>query len=274
MDSMPKISAYIICYNEVDKIGDAIRSVAWADEVVVADSHSIDGTVAVAESLGARVVQIPFQGFGDLRNQAVAACSHDWIFSLDSDERCTPEVGAEIRKVMTEGDSDAFLVPRRNFFMGREIRHSGWYPNYRQPQLFRRDALAYDQSPVHEGYVLTSPKPLGRLHNAIWQLPFKDFGEVIHKMNRYSSLGASKRRQQGSSFAEGLGHGLWAFLKHYLFKRGFLDGWAGFLIAFSYFEVTLYRYFKAVELECRPRWEQDWKSITTVRSDPATRPGP
>ncbi len=130
---MKKISVYIIAYNEADKICDAINSVLWADEIVVADSYSQDNTVALAEQLGARVIQLPFQGFGDLRNQAMAACSHEWIFSLDSDERCTPEVRDEILTCLHDPQADAYYVTRRNFFMGRWIRYSGFYPDYRQP---------------------------------------------------------------------------------------------------------------------------------------------
>ena len=258
---MPRISAYIIAYNEAAKVADAIRSVQWADEVVVADSHSTDETAGIAQALGARVVQIPFQGFGALRNAAVAACTHDWVFSLDSDERCTPEVGQEVRTLAQRAEHGVFFVPRRNFFLGREIRHSGWYPNYRQPQLFRKDAMRYEMSPVHEGFELSPGVTAGYLSHAIWQLPFRDLAESISKMNRYSSLGATKRRQTGSSWGKALVHGGWAFWKHYLFKRGFLDGWAGFIIALSYFEVTFYRYAKAVELELEARWAADWKDI-------------
>jgi glycosyltransferase involved in cell wall biosynthesis len=259
---MPKISAYIIAYNEAEKVADAIRSVAWADEVVVADSHSTDGTTQIAESLGARVVQIDFAGFGKLRNDAVAACSHEWIFSLDSDERCTPEAARELRACAAAAQHGAFFVPRRNFFLGREIRHSGWYPNYRQPQLFRKGAMQYENSPVHEGYELAPGVTTGHLRHAIWQLPFRDLAESIHKMNRYSSLGATKKRQAGSSYGRAFGHATWAFLRHWVFKRGFLDGWAGFIIAFSYFEVTFYRYAKAVELEQQQDWMREWKRIT------------
>jgi glycosyltransferase involved in cell wall biosynthesis len=259
--SVGPISVYIIAYNEAEKVADAIRSVAWADEIIVADSHSTDDTVRIAESLGARVVQITFKGFGMLRNDAVAACTHDWVFSLDSDERCTPEAAAEIRARVAQGDADAYFVPRRNFFLGREIRHSGWYPNYRQPQLFRKSQMGYDSSPVHEEYVLAPGARTGYLQSAIWQLPFKDLAEVVAKMNRYSSLGATKKRQSGSSYSKAFTHAIWAFWKHFLFKRGFLDGWAGLVIALSYFEVTFYRYAKAVELEHQARWAQDWKDV-------------
>lgn len=259
--SVPKISVYIIAFNEAEKVADAIRSVPWADEIVVADSHSTDGTAAIAESLGARVVQIDFQGFGALRNEAVAACTHEWVFSLDADERCTAEAGQELRAVAEQGAHGAYFMPRRNYFLGREIKHSGWYPNYRQPQLFRKSAMRYEMSPVHEGYEMGPGETVGHLRHAIWQLPFKDLGEVVAKMNRYSSLGAAKKRQAGSSYGKGLSHGIWAFLKHFVFKRGFLDGWAGFVIALSYFEVTFYRYAKAVELAEQDRWGEGWKNV-------------
>lgn len=261
---MHKLSVYIIAYNEADKIADAISSVGWADEVIVADSHSTDDTARIAESMGARVVQVPFSGFGALRNQAIRACRHKWIFSLDSDERCTTAVRDEIRTILAAPNPThvAYLVPRRNYFLGREIRHSGWYPNFRQPQLFRRDMMKYEESPVHEGYEILDPNvTVGQLRQAIWQLPYKDLSEVIAKMNRYSSLGAIKPRQSGSSFPKALGHGTWAFLRHFLFKAGILDGWAGFVIALAYFEVTFYRYAKAVELANRARWDDGWKKI-------------
>ncbi|MFN8917456.1 MAG: glycosyltransferase family 2 protein, partial [Burkholderiales bacterium] len=148
---MQKISAYIIAYNEAEKIVQAVSSVLWADEIVLADSGSTDGTAEIASQLGARVVQIPFHGFGDLRNQAVQACSHDWIFSLDSDERCTAEVRDEILHLLQANpEHQAYFVPRRNYFMGRWIKGSGWYPNFRQPQLFNRQAMRYSPDPVHE----------------------------------------------------------------------------------------------------------------------------
>lgn len=245
---MKKVTAYIIAFNEEAKIEAAVSSVLWADEVVVADSASTDRTAEIATSLGARVVQIPFEGFGALRNRAIEACTHEWIFSLDSDERCTPEVRDEILGLLAgEPAHDAYLVPRRNYFMGRWIKGSGWYPNYRQPQLFRKGAMRYTLEPVHEGFELLTGRPLGRLRNAIWQFPFRGLDEVIHKMNRYSSLGAEKLAPRRVSMWGALAHGAWAFAKHYFFKRGFLDGWAGFVIALGNFEGTFYRYAKGVE---------------------------
>jgi glycosyltransferase involved in cell wall biosynthesis len=245
---MEKISAYILALNEEEKIADAISTVAWADEVLVVDSGSTDATAQIAASLGARVVQIPFQGFGELRNQAIAQCPHDWIFSLDADERCTAEVRDEILAIASApAPHDAYLVPRRNYMMGRWIKGSGWYPNYRQPQLFRKGAMRYDSQVVHEGYELLTDRPLGKLKNAIWQIPFRNLDEIIRKMNRYSSLGARKLAGRRVSMAGALGHGTWAFVKHFIFKRGYKDGWVGFVIALGNFEGTFYRYAKRYE---------------------------
>ncbi|MDX8411395.1 MAG: glycosyltransferase family 2 protein [Mariprofundaceae bacterium] len=253
---MNKVSAYIIAYNEEAKIAEAIASVSWADEVIVADSYSSDRTAEIAASLGARVVQLDFKGFGKLRNDAIAACRHEWIFSLDADERCTIEAQMEILSVVASPDAaDAYYVPRRNFFLGRWIRYSGWHPDYRQPQLFRRGALVFnEQDEVHESFEVKGR--VAYLTQAIWQFPFRNLSQVLDKGNRYSSLGADKLERRGvrASMASALLHGLGAFFRIYILKRGFLDGWAGFVIAFGNFEGTFYRYAK---LAARQRgWDQ------------------
>jgi glycosyltransferase involved in cell wall biosynthesis len=247
---MQKISAYIIAFNEAEKIKAAVESVLWADEVVLVDSNSTDGTAEIAAGLGAQVVQVPFQGFGNLRNRGVEACQFDWIFSLDADERCTREVRDEVLGLLAgEPAHNAYRVPRRNFMMGRWIRGSGWYPNFRQPQLFRKGSMHYLPDSVHEGYEILDGKAIGTLRSAIWQFPFRNLEEVIRKANRYSSLGAQKLARKRVTMGGALGHGLWAFLKHYFFKFGFIDGWAGFVIAFGNFEGTFYRYAKRYEAE-------------------------
>ncbi len=245
---MQKISAYILAYNEAGKIEAAVSSVLWADEVIVVDSHSTDRTAELAAALGARVVQVDFEGFGPLRNRALEACRYDWIFSLDSDERCTAAVRDEILALLAgTPPHDAYLVPRRSYFMGRWISGSGWYPNYRQPQLFRKGAMRYKPDPVHEGYELLTDKPLGKLQNEIWQFPFRNFEQIVEKANRYSSLGAQKLAGKRVTMLAALGHATWAFIKHYVVKRGFKDGWAGFVIALGNFEGTFYRYAKGYE---------------------------
>lgn len=263
---MEKITAYIIAYNEQEKIASAVNSVLWADEILLVDSHSTDRTAEIAQSMGARVVQVEFKGFGDLRNQALAACTHGWIFSLDSDERCTPEVRDEILALISSNPPhDVFRVPRRNYFMGRWIRHSGFYPNFRQPQLFRKGALSYTPEQVHEGYELHTAKPLGTLKNAIWQVPFKNLEEILHKANKYSTLGAVKLAEKGrtATMFTAFIHGAWSFIQHYVMKRGILDGWPGFIIALGNFEGTFYRYAKLHEMRA------DWQLPDCA---PVTRP--
>jgi glycosyltransferase involved in cell wall biosynthesis len=248
-----KISAYIIAYNEIDKITDCINSVLWADEIILADSHSSDGTSELAQSMGAKVFHIDFNGYGNLRNEAVKYCKGDWIFSLDSDERCTEKVRDEILSLINNAPLDIYKVPRKNYFMGRWIKYSGWFPNYRQPQLFRSGMMSYDSKPVHEGYVSHSSKKIGTLKNEIWQFPFKNTEEVMLKANRYSSLGALKlnEKRKNGSIKQAFLHGMWAFIKHYFFKLGFLDGGPGFVIAFGNFEGTFYRYVKLYELQSK-----------------------
>ena len=249
------ISVYIIAFNEAEKIRDCINSVLWADEIILADSHSSDGTSEIAEELGAKVIHIPFNGYGDLRNKAISHCSGEWIFSLDSDERSTEEVRDEILTLIENAPLDIYHVPRKNFFMGRWIKYSGWHPNFRQPQLFKNGMMSYDLHPVHEGFISHSDKEIGVINNIIWQFPFKNTEEVIHKANHYSTLGVKKLQDRGKTggVLKAFLHGLWAFIKHYIFKLGFLDGGAGFVIAFANFEGTFYRYIKLTEIQ------SDWK---------------
>ena len=241
-----KLSVYIITYNEADKIAAAVQSVSWADEVLVLDSNSSDDTVKIATELGATVKQLPFTTFGKLRNDAIAACQHDWVFSLDADERCTAAAKTEILHCLTQPDADAYYVPRRNWFMGRWINYCGWYPDYRQPQLFRKTALVFDDhEEVHESFRVEGK--IGYFKAFIIQVPFQNLEQLLHKTQRYSTLGARKLERKGKSvsMSKALGHGLWAFFRIYVIKRGFLDGWAGFVLALGNFEGTFYRYAKA-----------------------------
>ena len=265
---MTKISVYIIAYNEADKIRSAINSVLWADEIILADSYSQDDTAVIARDMGARVVQIEFTGVGDLRNRAMAACSHNWIFSLDADERCTPEARDEILTTIELPEAaDAYYIPRRNFFMGRWIKHSGFYPDYRQPQLFKKGTLDFkNDDPVHEEYTIISDKPVGYLKQPIWQFPYKNLEEVAHKANKYSTLGAKKLLQRGRSAGmfTALCRGLWSFFHMYILKKGILDGWPGLVIAIGNSEGTYYKYAKLHELQAA------WQPPS---SPPLSRPG-
>jgi len=251
--SRPLISVYIMTFNEAEKIANAINSVQWADEVVVVDSFSTDGTDTIAKELGARVEQVAFRSFGQIRNAAIAACQHPWIFSLDADEQCTEASAQEMQAAVADPQADAYFIPRRNWYLGRWVMHSGWYPDYRQPQLFRQGVMRFDEeAEVHEEYTIDGSTAY--LKQDIIQFPFKDIEQMVHKMQRYSTLGAEKCQRQGKQggILKGLLHGLWGFFRLFVLKLGFLDGRAGFIIALGNFEGTFYRYAKLAAKQ------QDW----------------
>jgi len=249
MAPKPPVSVFILSKNEEHKIGAAMESVSWAAEVVVIDSFSTDRTVEIATGHGARVVQIEFRRFGELRQAGIENTAQPWIFSLDSDERCTPEARDEILRIVADaGSADAYLVPRQNFLLGRRIRHGGWYPDYRQPQLFRRGKMSYvAEDDVHEGWVLDGR--LGRMKNPIIQIPYRTLAEAIGKMNRYTSLGVAKQERKGVSagFARALLRAKWAFFKSYVLQLGILDGGPGLVIAVLRFENSFYKQAKLIE---------------------------
>ena len=246
-----KLSIYVLAYNEEDKISDCMESVMWADEVLLIDSHSTDRTAQIAKDFGAKVVQVDFAGFGKIRMAGIEHTSHEWILSIDSDERCTAESKQEILETINSEDSkDAYFIPRRNEFMGKEINYCGWYPNYRQPQLFKRGKMTYEANDlVHEDYTVDGT--VGYLKKEITQIPFLSISEIFYKMNRYSELGAEKLQSKGKklpSMPMIVLRSLWTFIRIYFLRLGILDGAAGFVIAFSNMEGTFYRYLKYREL--------------------------
>lgn len=249
MPPPPPVSVFILARNEEQKIAEALESVSWAGEIVVIDSNSTDRTVEIAREHAARVVQIPFLRFGELRQAGIAHTSMPWIFSLDSDERCTPGARDEILRIVANPNSaDAYLVPRRNVFMGREIRHSGWYPDYRQPQLFRRGMMDYaTEDHVHEGYVVKGR--LARMTNPIRQIPYSNLSEAIQKMDRYTTLTVAKMsgRSRGRGLLRALLGAKWAFFKAYVLQLGFLDGTPGMVIAILRFENSFYKHMKVAD---------------------------
>ena len=172
--AMEKLSACVITYNDEHTVAWSVSSVQWADEIVVVDTGSTDRTVEIAEPLGARVVRsVPFTGFGEVRNRAAAECRHAWILSLDADERCPPAARDEIKGAASPAGRRTTPIwsPRYNYFMGRLIRGSGWYRDSRTPQLYRQDCMRYLPALSHEGYELTTDKPVGRLDERVPALP-------------------------------------------------------------------------------------------------------
>jgi len=241
-----KVSALVIAYNEEPNIRACLETVTWADEIVLVDSFSTDATEKIAREFTEKVYQHEFRGFGRLRNEALTHTSHEWVFSLDTDERATPEVRDEIRRVLKdEPDADAYFVPRRNYFLGRWIRHSGWYPDYRQPQLFRKGRMRYREDLVHEGFELDGR--MGYLKEHVLQYPFRDIDHYLAKMDRYSDLMAQRLVQEGRRFRthQLVTHPLFTFAKMYVGRLGFLDGMPGVILAglYAYYAFVKYARF-------------------------------
>ena len=248
----PKVSVVVIAYNDALNLRPCLESVKWADELIVVDSYSTDSTEAISREYTAHVFQHAFSGFGKLRNDAVAHATHDWIFSLDTDERATAGIQEEIRSQLERGpEAEAFFVPRLNYFLGRLIKRCGWYPDYRQPQFFHKGHMRYTQNLVHETYELDGR--IGYLHSHVEQYPFRDIDHFLMKMDRYSTLMAEEmvKRQRTFHVHQLFSHPLFTFFKMYVMRRGFLDGKPGLILSGLYAYYTFVKYAKFWEMTSR-----------------------
>jgi glycosyltransferase involved in cell wall biosynthesis len=241
---MPRLSAIIIAKNEAANIGACLDSVAFADERIVVDSGSDDETVAIAKAKGARVEFHAFKGFGRQFNHALSLAQGEWVFSIDADERVSPGLAKELQQAMTDGAADGYEVPRLSTFCGREMRHSGWYPDY-VLRLWRRGRARWTEDLVHPRPVCTGT--VVRLKQPLNHHPVLRIGQSLSRMDHYSTLAAEMLVARGKrvSFASGITHGLWTFLRTYVLRGGFLDGREGFLLAVANAEGTYYKYMKA-----------------------------
>ncbi len=238
------LSVIVITKNEAHNIQGCLQSVAWCDEIVVVDSGSTDDTVALARSCGARVVQTTdWPGYGPQKNVALSHARSDWVLSIDADERVTPALRDEILAAMTSGRHDAYRLPRLSRFCGRFIRHAGWYP---EPvlRLFRRGEARFSDDLVHERVVASGS--VGMLREPLMHYTYADYTEVLTKIDRYSTLGARQAFERGKRATPwtAVVHGLWAFVRTYVFRAGFLDGAQGFGVALMLGEASYYKYIK------------------------------
>lgn len=241
---MTTLAVIVITKNEAHNIQACLQSVSFADQIVVLDSGSTDGTADLAESMGAQLSQSTgWPGFGIQKNRALALASCDWVLSIDADERVTPELQAEIKSVLNNPQFDVYNFPRLSSYCGQYMRHSGWYPD-RITRLFKRGSASFSNDLVHEK--LITGQAVGRLQAYLLHDSFHDFEAVLDKVNRYSTAGAQHLSRQGkkASVRQAFGHGLWAFFRTYVLRLGFLDGQMGLLLAISNAEGTYYRYLK------------------------------
>jgi glycosyltransferase involved in cell wall biosynthesis len=228
---VPKVSATIITLNEQEHIGAAIDSVRWADEIVVVDCGSTDETAEIARSKGARVAARAWTGYVEQKNHAASLASHDWILSVDADERVTPELAAEIRALLaTDPSRRGFRMPRVTFYLGRWIRTTDFYPDY-QARLYDRRGGRWQGDLVHESVQVDGG--VGYLRNELQHFSFRDLADHAARINHYSSLAAQQMYDAGrrATIASLVVHPPAAFLRNYVLRRGFLDGGAGFVIS-------------------------------------------
>ena len=241
---MTKLAVIVITKNEARNIQACLQSVGFANQIVVLDSGSTDGTADLAKSMGAELNQSPdWPGFGIQKNRALAFVRCDWVLSIDADERITPELRAEIQAVLYKPKFDVYSFPRLSSYCGQYMRHSGWHPD-RVTRLFKRGSASFSDDLVHEK--LITQQAVGQLRAHMLHESFTSFEAVLDKANRYSTAGAQHLFQQGkkASISQAIGHGLWAFFRTYVLRRGFLDGRMGLLLAISNAEGTYYRYLK------------------------------
>jgi len=240
----PKLSVVIITKDEEQRLPRCLESVAFADEIIVLDGGSTDRTVEIGQAKGARVeTSASWDGFGPQKNRALALAAGDWVLSLDADEEVTPESAAEIGETLRNPAADCYEIPRLSEFCGRFLRHSGWYPDH-VARLFKRGTAKFSDDLVHERLVPRGA--VGRLKHPLVHRGYRGASETLRKIDQYSTAWAQQALAAGrrAGFAAAPLHGLAAFVKTYIFRRGFLDGVAGFAVAVSSAEVAYYKYFK------------------------------
>jgi (heptosyl)LPS beta-1,4-glucosyltransferase len=231
---VPKVSVTVITLDEARNLAAALESVAWADEIVVVDSGSTDDTVAIASRFTDHVVVREWPGYVAQKNHAASIASHDWIFSLDADERVTPALAAEIRDVMSgEPTNAAYQVPRVTWHLGRWIRSTDWYPDH-QVRLYDRRRARWTGQYVHEALeVLPAGGPVATLHGELQHFPFRDIADHLDTINKYTTYSAKQMYESGrrAGLPQIIGHPPLAFLRNYIAKGGIRDGGPGLVIS-------------------------------------------
>lgn len=231
MPNTVPVSVLVLTKNEEGRLPDCLESVRFADEILVIDDESTDRTVEVAQRYGARVLHRKMDLEGRHRNWAAAQARNEWILSVDADERVTPELAAEIQTLFAGTPPfQIYSVPRRNFIGKRWLRHGGWYPSA-QVKLYERSAFRWEETTVHCRAI--SDQPWGRLEGDLLHYSYRDIGDFIGKLNRQTTLEAQKWIRDGRQMSRG--RALWRtvdrFFRAYVGKKGYKDGWMGFVAA-------------------------------------------
>ncbi len=239
-----RLSVVMIAKNAADLLPDCLASVAWADEIVLLDSGSTDATVEVARAAGVQVyINTDWQGYGIQRQRAQAFATGDYVLMIDTDERVTPELQQAIQHVLAAPQPDAvYSIARRNYFLGRFMRHSGWYPD-RVMRLYSRTRYQYNDNLVHESLACDGARVVA-LNGDLLHLTCRDFASFQRKQLNYATAWAQERHQRGktTSLAGIFSHTVGAFLKTLVLRGGVLDGKQGWLLAVVNAQYTFNKY--------------------------------
>jgi len=244
--SKPLLSVIIITKNEQDNIEDCLESVKWADEIIVVDSSSTDKTEEICRKYTNKFYIKDWPGFGIQKQNALDLATHEWVLSIDADERVTPELRNEIISVLSSNSNvNGYLIPRLSNYLGKDIRHAGWYPDYTL-RLVKRGRSHFTKDIVHEKMVADGA--IQKISNHFLHFPFKDIEHHFQKLNDYSTLSANKMYREGKKVGWILIvlKTLLAFIRSYILKLGILDGWPGLTVSVS---TSLSVYMKYVKLK-------------------------
>lgn len=246
---MNQITGIIICRNEEDNIDDAIKSILWCDEVIIADAFSTDKTVEIISKHPVKLIQNEWKGFSGQRKFILSKVTSEWVFSIDADERCTKELEEEIRQKISNKDlkENGFLIPRKSFFLNKWIKHGGWYPNY-QLRLFKKSSADVSDRLVHESFIVSGLT--GKLDNDLLHYTVTSLSDYVSRINSYSDLSAAEKvSKKKIGFFDILILPRLAFLKQYLIKGNFLDGTEGLMVSKFHMITKLLNYMKIRELQ-------------------------
>ena len=244
------VSAIVVCFNEERNIGACLQSLRWCDEIIVVDSFSTDRTLEICRQYTDRIVQRQWSGYRDQKAFAHSLATKDWVLLVDSDERVTPELRAEIQEALRSCDSKcaAFAVPRLVFYLERWWWRGDWYPDY-DVRLFRRDRATWGGTDPHEK-ILVDGK-VRRLGNALHHFSYRDIEDHVQRINRFTSISSQElfKARRRWRLGDALFRPAFRFFRFYILKRGFLEGFAGFYAAVMAAVYVFLKYAKLWEIE-------------------------
>ena len=239
-----KLSVIIIALNEESSLKDCFESVKWADEIIIVDSGSTDGSLEIAKKYTDKIfIEADWQGYGIQKQRAQDKAIGKWILSIDADERVSPELKKEIEAVISKDKVAAYSMPILPFCFGRFIRHGGWYPAPKV-RLYPREKARYGSQQVHEKLEYQGEVPIEQLKGDLLHYTYRDLEHYLVKSAHYAAAWAAQREEKGkkSSLLQGAIHALTCFLRMYIFRAGFLDGKQGFLLAVLSSHSTFVKY--------------------------------